>query len=258
MDKLHAAYEAVTSSELYQLYAFEISLILIGLAITAVSTTVWFAIKLQVERRRNKKEFSVGELRNEVVVSMLIIEEINGRVFLKPRVADPTQSSINAFVNQAMIDELNKAIARCDTTAAGSFIKLSDPKMHNDFMEKARAIASSITADGHAARAAGLPHIEKIFYAMVTFSLDGAQRKIRIDLLHKNYMSKFLDEEYVRRITGRPEEGSHDDLASICHVAAQKHATLPVKEADVWTLRTSLSWFASGMTAAEIERYSDK
>jgi len=193
-------------------------------------------------RHTEKRQFQAGELRGEVIASVLIFDEQpDGSVFLKPRVVVPPQSIADAFVTQLLQDEVSAALTRCNSSPSGSFIILKDPQLHEVFMENVRALVSPLGAAGHLARAEQNPFKEEIYYVMVTFSLEGNHRKIRIDLLHEEMISRCADPDFIKQIAERPTVGSHHDLAAVCAYAADKRVNATQSEADIYSLRVSLS-----------------
>lgn len=192
--------------------------------------------------RRQLKEFYDGELRGEVIGSVLIFdEEEDGRVLLKPRVVIEARSIVNVFVTHVMQAEVAQAIARCDETTAGSFIILADAEMHEAFMEDVRAYVSPLGKYGHLARSTKKPFEEDIYYVFATFSREGRHRKVRIDLIHEDVLPKLIDDAYFDAITGREEEGSHAELAKICRMVAKSRFGIPSEDADKYSLRVSIS-----------------
>jgi len=212
----------------------EIIWILLGFGLAGIF--FWY------RRRKEKREFQAGELRGEVIASVLIFDEqADGSVLLKPRVVISPKSIASVFVTQLLQNEVSASLAWCDTSPPGSFIILKDPQLHEVFMENVRALVSSLGASGHLARAEGNPFKEEIYYVMATFSLEGKHRKIRIDLLHEDTISRFSDPNFIKKIADRPAVGAHHDLAAVCEYAADKRMQATQAEADIYSLRVSLS-----------------
>ncbi len=195
-------------------YLYEISVALIIFVPSAILTLN--------ARRKAKKALRSGDLREEVILTAIIIDEddATGKVYLKPRTAVSAEPIRRSFPNSALVDEIIAATKRCDDSATGSFIQLKDPKMHRTFMKRVVDMVSELGGAGHIARACGGEYVEYIVFVCVTFSMDGPHRKIRIDVIAEHDLPKFSDEEFVKRITNRPEEGSHADLAAILQVCA--------------------------------------
>ncbi len=207
---------APAASEYAKTYLFEFSFVLLGLATVAAFS--------YLNHRRIRRALRQGHLPHEVIVTVCIFDEQpDGRVFIKPRTVQSAEPILRAFPNPALVDMIIKATKRCDTTALGSFIMLGDPTMHHTFMKRVVDIVSELGGPGHIVRACGGTFVEYVCYCCVTFSMDGPHRKVRIDLISEQDLPQLVDENYVARLTNRPEEGSHADLVAILQVCARKH-----------------------------------
>ncbi len=234
---------------LIQNFFTELGLLLPPWVTTVAAETLWILLGFAFagylvlrSRRRAKKDFKSRQMRGEVLGSVLIFDEgENGQILLKPRVVLQPRSIADAFVSQVIQDQIPSALKKCNETAHGSFVVMPDSDVHEAFMENVRALVSTLGKDGHLARAEGNPFKEEIYYVMATFSLEGKFRKIRIDLIHEDDLHRCVDIDFVERVTGRAEEGSHSDLAAICHYAASRRNSYDQKEADKYSLRTSIS-----------------
>ncbi len=204
--------------------------VLLGFLPTVATEILWILLGFGFlgifwlwQRRRARRAFAAGELREEVIVVANIIDDEGGQLLLKPRTVESAMPLLRSFPNPILAAEIIAATKRCHTkTVEGAFVRLLDQKTHGILMKRVVDIASSLGVEGHVARMCGRAIVKNECYVCITFSPDGPHRKIRIDLISEVNLKKFLDPEFVARLSNRPEEGSHADLEAIFRFCAEK------------------------------------
>jgi hypothetical protein len=178
----------------------------------------------QLFRLKDKRAFRAGDLRHEVIVIANTLEQDEtGSFVLKPRTAQSSEPLLRAFPNPILADQIVKATKKCSTRSINEmFIQLSDPITHDVFLKRVVDIVSELAAEGHVLRMNGWEVQENECYVCATFAADGPHRKIRLDVISRDNLNRFLDQTFVTTLTHHPDEGSHADLAAVFAVCAKK------------------------------------
>ncbi|MCB9816404.1 hypothetical protein H6786_03330 [Candidatus Nomurabacteria bacterium] len=173
---------------------------------------------------RDRKKFKNGDMTDVVLMVSNYFEPTDdGRVLMKPRTVVASRPIAQVFPNPILAKAV-AAAAKCSSTdnADDTFIDLALDVQQRTLGKKVVDNCSTLTAEGHLRRMHQLPVIHKESYACITLAREGDFKTIRIDLIAKDDLRKFLDPAYRRRLRARENEQSHDDMAAVFEICARE------------------------------------